>query len=277
MQDEANAVHNGRLDYQDMVINPLTYATDQVRIEEDDQKSGFETRLKVSKKDDYGYIAPPDVPGSSVAEEQMITQYVSKSMASPQAAALSQPSGTQMNRRQAQMAAQVQSMQNSRLMTRVRKWLQRMVEFSVSLYLQYGPDQMSFPAQNAQAPERLTIPREVLGLDFTYGISGLGGIMDKEGRRQDMLMLWQLGMQSQIIQSDPAKQYNLLRQVFESFDIPEVTALLGTVDEAVGNAQKQAQAAQQQKQEDYAVQMISGGRVKPAQHGGNGQQHGPHG
>ena len=262
MQNEANAIHNGRLDMLDNVVDPLSYQLDNVRIEEGDAKFGSQTRLKMTNKDDFGFIQYPEPPSTTIQEEQLILQYIAKTMSSPQAAALSTAAtGGKMSRRQQEVQAQVQGMQNSLMFTRVRRWILAMVKYSIGLTLQYGKSQLeavSHQPDGSSTP--IQIPRELLGQNFTYGISGMGGILDKEGRRQDMMSLYQLGMGSPIIQQDPVKMYTLLRLLFETFDIPEVTALLGTAQEAQQRAEMAAQAAQAQEQKEFIKDLISHGK-----------------
>ena len=271
-QDEKNALRNGRLDYVDKVVNPLPYKTDGATIEEDQQKTGFNTYIKVNTKDDYGYITPPPLQQDVAQEEAIIDADIAKIMASPQTPSLPSTGGGQrMSRRQQAAADQARSLANARTMMRVRKWLLKCVKFSVGLYLQYGKSQMQVTQNEDGTPQQTPFPRELLAQDFTFGINGLGGVMDKEGRREDMLMLYDMGMKNPLVANDPKKVYMLTRQVWETFDIPEVTAILGTMEDAVQQAQMAQKAAQDKQVQDMALQVISHGAIKPGQPSQPGQ------
>jgi hypothetical protein len=263
-QDEKNALRNGRLDYVDKVVNPLPYKTDNATIEEDQQKTGFNTYIKVQNPTDYGYIQPPPLQQDVAQEEQIINSDIAQIMASAQTPSLPSSSGGQrMSRRQQQAQDQARSLANARTMMKARKFLLKCVKFSVGLYLQYGKSQMQVTQNVDGAPQQTPFPRELLAQDYTFGINGLGGVMDKEGRREDMLMLYDMGMKNPLIANDPKKVYMLTRQVWETFDIPEVTAILGTMEDAVQQAQVAQKAAQDKQIQDMALQVISHGAIKP--------------
>ena len=160
---------------------------------------------------------------------------------------------------------------------RCRKWLLRNFKFIHSLYQQYAPDQMETVSQTSAGAQKVIIPKEILGLDFTLGIAGLGGALDKESRRTDMMMLGQWLMQTPLLQGNLPRIWTMARLVAETFDIPEVTALIGTMDDAIEQAKSQAEAAQAQEKKEFLMQILSHGKYQPqarGQGGGGGQQGG---
>lgn len=272
LAEEATAQHNQRLDWMDMSLQPMRYRTQNVRFQDEDRRWGPDSEVQVQNPTDFGFVAMPDVPPSSEAEEKMILQYVQQVMGAPQTASLQPNQGNQRTARAAQIAAQQAGMQQNLVNTRVREWILKMIEYSVGLYLQYGPDQLETVARTSEGASKMILPKEILGLDYTFGVAGLGGPFDKEGRRQDLMMLYQLLTQNPLVNNNLPRVWAITRAVVETFDVPEVTAWIGTLDEAQQQAQQMAQAQQQQMQMEMVNRLISTGG---ANQGGQGAGRGP--
>lgn len=268
LQDEANAQRNQRLDWTDMCLQPMRYKTPNVRFRDEDRRWGPDNEVEVQNPTDFGFIPMPDIPPSSEAEERIIASDVAKVMGSPQAPALAMPQGGKRTAREAQLAAAQQGQQQNLVNSRVREWVLKMVEYSVGLYLQYGPDQLETVNHTTDGTERLTIPKEILGLDYTFGIAGMGGPFDKEARRQDMMQLYQLITGNPLVQGDLKKLWAITRSLIETFDIPEVTAWIGTLDDAKMLEQQRAQAQQAQQQQEMAMAALNHQGLHPGSKGG---------
>jgi hypothetical protein len=251
IQEEADTQHNQRLNWMDMLLQPIRYRTPGVRVSEEDRVMGPGTELRVTRKDDFGYIPMQDVPPSSVPEENLLLQYFDRAMGAPQASSLQVPNGARQSARAAQAQSAIQGMMTNLVLRRVRKWLLENFKYAASLTMQYGTNQVQAVSQTDQGNQTITLPKEVLSLNYTYGIAGQGGPLDKESRRQDMMMLVQLltgTPLSALLQGNLPRLWMLARALVETFDIPEVTTFIGTMDDAQKQQQAQQQAQAQQAQ-----------------------------
>lgn len=264
VQEEANAQHNGRLDWMDLSLNPTMYKTTGARIDDEDRKIGPGALWEVQEPNDVGYITLPDTPPSSVQEENILISYAARATGAPQTSGMpSAASGGRISARAAQQMAAIQGMQTNKMLTRVRRWLLRIFKYSFALYIRYGKNQMDTVATTEAGNERITVPREILALDYTLGVAGLGGPLDKDARRQDAMLMYQMLSQSPLVSGNLPRMWSLMRMVLETFDVPEVTSLIGTMDQAAQQQQAQAQAAQQQGQQQMLMQVLSHNKVKP--------------
>ena len=289
IQEEADTQHNQRLNWMDMLLQPVRWRTGGVRISEEDKIMGPGTEIRVMKKDDFGWYDYPDRTQPTVAEEQMLLQYKDMATGAPQTPSLNgggQGGGAQRSARAAQTQAAVQAMMTNLVLRRVRKFILQNFEYAASLTQQYGTDQVQTVQKTAQGAQNITLPKEVLMLDYTYGVAGQGGPLDKEQRRQDMMLLSQILLMtplSALMQGNLPRIWTLARALIETFDVPEVTTFIGTMQDAMQQqqAQQQAQAQQQQlmQQAELLKQVFSHTDFKqptaPKQPSGNGQAQAP--
>jgi hypothetical protein len=255
IQEEADTQHNQRLNWMDMLLQPVRWRTGGVRISEEDKIMGPGTEIRVMKKDDFGWYDYPDRTQPTVAEEQMLLQYKDMATGAPQTPGLGgqggQSGGQQRSARAAQTQAAVQAMMTNLVLRRVRKFILENFEYAASLTQQYGTDQVQTVQKTAQGAQNITLPKEVLMLDYTYGVAGQGGPLDKEQRRQDMMLLVQILLMtplSALLQGNLPRIWTLARALIETFDVPEVTTFIGTMQDAMQQQQAQQQAAAQQQQ-----------------------------
>lgn len=286
IQEEADTQHNQRLNWMDMLLQPVRWRTGGVRISEEDKIMGPGTEIRVMKKDDFGWYDYPDRSQPTVAEEQMLLQYKDMATGAPQTAGLGNGGaaggGAQRSARAAQTQAAVQGLMTNLVLRRVRKFILANFEYAAALTQQYGTDQVQAVQQTAQGAQNISLPKEVLMLDYTYGVAGQGGPLDKEQRRQDMMLLSQILLMtplSALMQGNLPRIWTLARALIETFDVPEVTTFIGTMQDAMSQqqAQQQAQADQQKlmQQAELLKQVFSHTDFKqptaPSKPGGNGQ------
>ena len=148
-------------------------------------------------------------------------------------------------------------MQSNSVITDTREWLLDIGTYTLGLYIQYGDDQMQAVMPTSQGQQTVPVPKEILQLNYTLGVTGQGGPFDKEQRKQDALMLAQFLMPSPLVQGNLGRVWQISRMVLETHDIPEVTAYIGTMQEAMSQQQAMAQAAQQQQQSQMMMQVLS--------------------
>lgn len=273
LQEEADVQHLTRLEVLDRVLNPTHYATSGAKLAQEDQKLGVLNVIRVQNKDDLGYIQMPPIPEASLQEEQYLTQLADRVVGAPQAGG--QPSqsgggmsgGGRVSARAAQQNAAIQGLQTNMVISRTRLWMLKIFQFAHMLYKQYGKDQMDAIGQSADGTKRITVPKEILGLDFTLGVAGQGGPLDKESRRQDWQVIYQLLMQNPLVQGDVGHIYGITASLLETFEVTEITRLIGTLDEAKQKQAQQQAAAQEKEKQDQVIQLLSHTKVE-ATHGG---------
>lgn len=140
---------------------------------------------------------------------------------------------------------------------RVRDWLKKVFWQIHHLKLQYGPDEMDTTVQVAGRPERLTLPKAVLARDYSLDIAGAGGPLDRENRRQEMMLLYSMLMQNPLVAGNLIRVWAITQMILEDFNRPDVPNLIGTRDEAQQQMQAQQQAAEKQHQEEVQLQLIT--------------------
>jgi hypothetical protein len=268
LQEEVNAQHNARLDVMEWGLNPTILKDPSgVRIRNEDMSIGPGTTID-AKPGSIEFLQPPGLPPANITEEQMLIQYAQRLTGAPQApgspppGSVGAPQQGRQSARAAQSNAAIQGMSTNMVITHVREWMQEIFMYIHGLYKQYGKNQVQSVDQTSTGSMRVTLPKEVICLDYTLGIAGMGGPMDKENRRQDMMMLASYVEHLPFVQADMQKIWRMASYVAECYDIPEITAILGTQEEAQQFQQAQAQAAQQQQQQQMALQALSHSKVE---------------
>lgn len=165
-------------------------------------------------------------------------------------------SGGKQSARAAQQNAAIQGMQTNMIIAKTRLWIRKIFEFTHILYKQYGKDEMSAVGDSADGTKKVIVPKEILSLDYTLGIAGQGGPLDKETRRQDWQVLYQLLMQSPLVQGNLERVYAVLSSLLETYEVTEITRLIGTMDDAKQQQQSQQAAAQQKAQQDMQLAVM---------------------
>lgn len=256
-QEEGNAQHNGRLDMLDYALSPMRYRTQAVRFADEDKRWGLDSEIVVSKKDDFGFVDPPVVPQQSQIEEQSLFQLADRAVGSPQAAAQQVPQGGRQSARAAQAQQAILAMQSNSVITDTREWLLDIANYTLGLYIQYGDDQMSAVMPTSAGQQTVPVPKEILQLNYTTGITGQGGPFDKEQRKSDSLMLAQYLLPNPLVQGNLGRIWQISRMVLETHDLPEVTAYIGTMQEAMQQQQAQAQAQADAQKQQMLLQVLS--------------------
>lgn len=140
------------------------------------------------------------------------------------------------------------------------------------------------PPQVPGMPSKLQISKEILGLDYDLSIAGMGGPLDKEGRQQEMMLVYSMLTQNPIVAQNPMHLYSVTRMVLEAIGVADIQSLIGTPEELQMQTQQQQQQAKQQQDFQQKLQMIAAlhGHEPPQEHHptrpapkqGRGQPHG---
>lgn len=279
LQEEINAQHNARLDVMEWGLQPTILKDPAgVRLRTEDMSIGPGVILD-AKPGSIEFLQPPVLPPANLQEEQMLIQYSQRLTGAPQspgnppAGSISTPQPGRQSARAAQSQAAIQGMSTNMVIVHVREFMLEVFTYIHNLYKQYGKNQVQSVDQTSSGTQRVIIPKETMCLDYTLGIAGMGGPMDKENRRQDMLMLAGYIEHLPFVQADMQKIWRMASYVAECFDIPEITSVLGTQEEAGQFQQAQAQAAQQQQQQQMVMQVLSHNKVGNAKGGAPQPQH----
>jgi hypothetical protein len=266
LQEELNAQHNSRLDMMDWCLNPAFVKPPNVRIGEEDMAMGPGVMVN-AKMGEVGFLVPPDVPASSWTEEQSIMMYAQAIMGAPQALGpqqQQQQGAGNRSARSAQQNAAVAGLPTNIILKRVRAWMQECLEYIHGLYIQYGKDQMEAVDHSPSGVQKIELPKEVLSLDYTLSIAGQGGPLDKENRRNDLLMFASFLQSNPLVAGNLPRIWALTALIAETYDLPEVTKFIGTMEEAQQQAQQQAQAQEQQQKMEFALAAMNHGKVESA-------------
>ena len=269
---ECRAQQLMRLEVLDKIMTQPYYRTAGVKLPPEDQKTAQLNIITIPKDagpNPIGLMPIPEYPASSLQEQQYLTSQAERVVGAPQAPG--SPPGSGMgtsggnNRgsaRQAQNQAVLQSQQTNMVLSRTRTWMLDIFQFIHLLYKQYGPDQMSVVNRSQEGVNSVTLPKEILNLDYTLGIAGQGGPLDKERTQELWQTLYQLVIQNPIVQSNPQLLYNAFTSLLETYDIPEITRIAGTMEDVKKYQEQQAAAAQAAQQAELMKQVLSHTNVK---------------
>lgn len=252
--EEKNAIENAYLDYLDIATQALPMKTKQAKFQEENKRWGFDNMLEVTDlAKDFGFAQPPALPQGALQERENLDNELNRVMTAPTAPATQAPVGgtQQRSARAAQLDAELRSAMQNSVIRRTRRWMLDIFKYLVSLYRQYGPDDLETVAPQYAGNSQIRIPKAILSLPYKFGIVGMGGPLDKAQRRQDMLQLGEFLMQTPLVQGNIARIWTICRLIVETYDIPEVTALIGSMQDA--NQQQQAMGQQQQQQQKIEI------------------------
>lgn len=261
-QEEVDTQTNSRLNLLDLAVKPPRYRTQGVRMREDSRRWEPDVEIEMNTKDDYGFIDTPPIPQGSMVEEQSLTGKLDRAIGSPQATPDAIPLGGQQQRsaRAAQIDAAIKAMQSNLVILRTRRWMHKIFKYKHGLYLRYGKDELETVQQTQEGAQKILLPKAVLALDFTLGINGMGGTLDKETKQQNIAMVTQLMLDtplSALFQGRLDRLWNLARLNLETMDMPDVTTIIGTLDEANAQMKQMQDAAQGQAQFQALMQILS--------------------
>lgn len=270
-QDEDDKQRLCRLDALDRINMAMYMVEDSVNIRESDRKLGplHIFRIPDGSGEPIKPLAPPPYPDASLKESQMIRQDADRVVGAPQVGGMPAPGsnggGTsgRVSARAAQYQAAAQGQQTNKVLQRTRRWLHKMMKFSLGLYRQYSPSQIEVVTQSENGGDRVKLPREILGLDYQLTIVGSGGPMDKEKNMENAERLYQLVTSNPVVQGDLELVYNATIPLLEAHDVADTTMYLGTRDAVKQKQQQQAIAQQQAQQMEMQKQLASHTKFEP--------------
>ena len=236
---EINKINNDRNNAVDIRTSPPMFIQKGTELKNGENTWGPNVIWEGESKPEI--LAVPDIPIASAQEESTLMNYVNMITGQSQPIMGSQSSG---KRTAAEMKTQSASTstRNDLVAIRFRIACRELLNFIHRLKKQYTEK----PLTGADTQGRLfTLPPEVLGLDYRIDISGATDPVDAQTRLNQDMGIYQLVMQSPIVQADQMMQYKFLRKVIETAGYSDVDDLIGTVDSIQQKIAAQQQAAQQ--------------------------------
>lgn len=280
VQEELNSIHNQRNDQISLRLSPPMYRSRTADVRDQDQRWGPDAEYLVDSPNDVGVIEMPDVPLSSWQEEQLLATY-GYTVIGQSAPMMGVPSSSRRTAKEIMQTSASSNVRADLMAARIRSAAREVFWQIHHLKLQFGPDQMEITDRVNGAPQRLSISKQVLALDYDLGIAGQGGPLDKQGRQQDMMLVYSMLTQNPLVAQDPMHLYAVTRMVLEAIGVPDIQALIGTPEQLQQRLQQQMQqqqAAQQMQQQLELLRAQHGlESPKPAITGARPHPHGGHG
>ncbi|MDE2098150.1 MAG: hypothetical protein KGL39_12925 [Patescibacteria group bacterium] len=266
VQEELNAQHNQRNDQITLRLSPPFYRVRTADVRDQDHRTGPDAEWIVDTPKDVGILELPDVPLSSWQEESLLANYGTMVIGQSNPM-MGVQNGSRRTAKEVQQTSASSNVRLDLMAARIREAAKEVFWQIHHLKLQYGPDDQEVTAPINGAPQRLKISKKILALDYDLGISGMGGPLDKQGRQQEMMLVYSMLTQNPIVAQNPMHLYAVTRMVLEAIGVPDIQTLIGTPEELQQHAQQQMQLQQQQMQlQQGDVQAQAQERQARAQH-----------
>jgi hypothetical protein len=269
VQEELNAIHNQRNDQIALRLSPPRYIKRGTTLNDQDGRWGPDVEYEVDDPQDIGLIELPEIKQSSWTEESALENYGYMLLGMNQMAMGQAPPGRR-TKAEVQQTSVGSSVRLDLMAANIRQFAMEVFWQIHHLKLQYGPDQLQTTQNVNGQPEKLMIPKEVLKLDYDFGISGMGGPLDKQNVMNEVMLTYSMLMQNPIVMQNPMHIYSVTRMVLDAIGRQDIESLIGTPQDI----QKMMEAQQKQQQFQQQLQMTL------AQHGlalpnpQHSQQHG---
>ena len=260
---EINKINNDRNNAVDLRTSPPLFVPKGTELQNGENTWGPNVIWEGEEKPEV--LPVPDIPIASSQEESTLMNYVNMVTGQSQPIMGAQSSGRRTKAETTQQASSTGT-RNDLVAIRFRIACRELLNFIHRLKKNYTDQQVT--GQDGQG-ELFSLPPDVLKLDFRIDVSGATDPVDADTRLNKDMGIYQMAMQSPIVQMDMLIQYKLLRKVLEAAGYADVDDLIGTVDQMQQKIQAQQQAAQQQAKQQAAMGQ------QPGQKPQNGQQ--PHG
>jgi hypothetical protein len=141
--------------------------------------------------------------------------------------------------------------------TNVRYAFADILYLTHELTKQYGPQELTATMNpTGNAPRKISLTKEELMLDYDLLVAGMGGPQDRDGDRQDVMLLHQMFVNPQRpdVMNNPVRRNAFDRLVLDSLNRgPEANALIGSQEDAQQELQQQQQAAMAAQQQAQAA------------------------
>ncbi len=244
---EISSITNDINNYLAQVINPTGLQDVDCIIEEEGEYMSAPGRVNLVKlpagktvQQVFSWFAPPPLPQEITQFVAYLEKQVSKVTGQNAPALGAQGPGKR--------SATEQRQQSAATATRIglavlyyRFFLRESINYIHKLYLQY--DLIPETGVNVTTPngQEMTVTREMLAKDYTIDISGISDPNDQSTERNAMITLAGIAMKNPDIMGNPVHRRNFYKVLFDKWQWPNSDDIVGTQEEAKGNAQQAAQ------------------------------------
>jgi hypothetical protein len=265
---EISSITNDINNYLAQIVNPTGLQDVDCIIEEEGEYMSAPGRVNLVKlpagktvQQVFSWFTPPPLPQELTQFVSYLEKQVSKVTGLNAPGLGAQGSGKRSATEQRQQSAAAATRTGLAVLY-YRFFLRESINYIHKLYLQY--DLIPETGVNVTTPngQEMTVTREMLAKDYTIDISGISDPNDQSTERNAMITLAGIAMKNPDIMGNPVHRRNFYKVLFDKWQWPNSDDIVGTQEEAKGNAQAQAQQAQQQKLAG-AVGTLTGNPPKP--------------
>jgi hypothetical protein len=277
IQVDANANANMRKDSQTLKMLTPRRQDPGVKILGGDNGEWGPNVTFIGPKDSVELLQLGDILPSSEREDDRLNAFAGR-LTGQSSLATGALSSKRTTKAEVQAAGRGQSNRQNMMSTNIRYAFADILYLTHELTKQYGPQQLTATMNpTGNAPRKITLSKDELSLDYDLLVAGMGGPQDRDGDRQDVMLLHQMFVNPQRpdIMNNPVRRNAFDRLVLDALNRgPEATALIGSQEDAQQELQQQQQqqaamAAQQQQQAAQGQQPGKPGQQQ--QHGGPSQ------
>jgi hypothetical protein len=241
LQDELNVERNQRIDYRSHSMRRMFKMRRGAEIDKNQLVWKQNGIIEVQKMDDVDVLAAPDgALAGSFNQEQIIKQDIRDTVGAHDIVMGTGNSGTATESMAKDNNA---SIRFKKVISSIeKKLLVRITRKMVQMNQQYIDDVRMLPLFDQDESEWPVITPEEIQGEFHLSPSGssVEPMANKEAYKQRMVELYGMFRQDPFYQQFPGKRRNLMKIVYESFDITETDDLLPSDDELAGVIKMQA-------------------------------------
>lgn len=260
LQDELNTERNMRIDYRKFLLRRMFKVRKGSSIDKNSHLLNFRQGgiVPVEEMDDVQELVSSDVPGSTFTEESGIKRDMQDASGAQDvvmgASGTGETATTTMskdNNASMRFRLVISNLEKNLLVPIARKMLQLNQQF-------IDDERVLRITGDSNDDWQRVAPNEVQGqFDLIAAGSSVEPMANKEAFKQRMVELYTVTANDPIYQQYPDKRRNLLKKVFEAFDIKDTDQVLPTDEEIGVQRQQQLMMQQQQAQQEMEAQQQS--------------------
>lgn len=259
LQDELNTERNMRIDFRAFLLRRMFKMRRGANINKKDLKWRQGGVIEVDNMEDLEEMGIKELPSSSFAQEDTI-----KSDMQDATGAYDVVMGTSESKETATTTMTKDnnaSMRFKEIISDLEKTLLvGVARFMIQLNQQFMDDErvLRVTGENGDSWDTIT-PEEIQGeFDLIAAGTSVEPLANKEAYKQRMVELYGVAKQDPIYEQFPEKRVNLLRKVFESFDIKDTESLLPTQEEIQAMNQNMQLLQQLMAEKEAQIKLSAG-------------------
>mgnify|MGYP000627925958 CR=1 FL=1 len=255
LQDELNTERNQRIDFRSASLRRTFTQLRDAEITPKNWEVKMNGRIIVESHEDIKELPMNPLPGDSFTQEGIVKQDMQDATGAQDVvvgtSGASETATTTMSK------DNNASMRFKLIISSVEKrLLVGISRLMVQLNQQFISEERLLDVDGEQGDQFIELsPEEIQGeFRFTAAGSSVEPMANKEAFKQRMVELYSIASKDPFFQQFPVKRRNLLKKVFEAFDIKDTDTLLPTDEEMQQFMQQQAMQAQQQQEQTMMEQ-----------------------